>query len=335
MIMLTPSQAPTLSLSLGHTPSAQPLRPSAPRTSCLRPLPVLVMLLGSWLGGQGLDPSVALAKPLADTFNQPSVGVQPKQTEPSAPARPPLPTDIPEAVVPPNNGIVGLIPGPEDNLGMGLLQPRDLSFLDTTAWEDNPMAYGRWLRSVAIPLYVSPSGDPWGWLVNGWLIIDGYEPIAIGQDASFAMVEAHRGLYSFPVLELRSDGWFRFQYTPAGSAWAHTDHLEGGAVALALQPWEDVLATAPQIRFRRHGLSQSLRAEPTATSPLQFLVAPNSHLRPLAINGDWVQVEVTQPVQGCTALPGHTTETGWLRWRDDAQTLLVWTVPAGCPSPNP
>ncbi len=302
------------------------------------------MLLGSLIGLQGLNPSAALANapdrfpPLASAPES----TQPKQTEPTAPppestapVRPPLPLTIPEAGVPPNTGIVGLIPGPEDNLGIGLLQPRDLSFLNTTAWENHPLAYGRWLRSVALPLYVGPNGDHWGWIVNGWLMINGYEPIAIGQDASFAMVEARPGSYSFPVLEQRSDGWFRFQYTPAGSAWAHVAHLNAGAVALTLQPWEEILTATPQIRFRRHGLSQSLHTDPRVTSPLQFLVAPNSHIRPLAIDGDWMQVEVIQPVQGCTPLPGHTTETGWLRWRSEAQALLVWTVASGCPTLNP
>ncbi|MFH7245357.1 MAG: hypothetical protein ACHWZW_21170 [Spirulina sp.] len=303
----------------------------------------LTVLLGALIGIQGLNPSAALANPPVrpTPMANPSPAAQPKQTEPTDPQtaptppdRPPLPTTIPDAVVPPNTGIVGLIPGPEDNLGVGLLHPRDLSFLDTTAWESHPLAYGRWLRSVALPLYVGPDGDHWGWMVNGWLMINGYEPIAIGQDASFAMVEARQGIYSFPVLEQRSDGWFRFQYTPAGSAWANIAHLDDGAITLTLQPWEDILATAPQIRFRRHGLSQSLRTEPRETSPLQFLVAPNSYIRPLTIDGDWVQVEVTQPVQGCTPLPGHTSETGWLRWRNGDQALLVWTVSSGCPDPD-
>ncbi len=243
---------------------------------------------------------------------------------------PPLPTPLPEAVVPPQGGIVGLSPGPTEDLGIGLLQPQNLSFLEGPNGDGSPLAYGRWLRSVALPLYVSPNGDPWGWIVNGWLIINGYEPLAIGQDASFSMVEARPGLYSFPVLEQRPDGWFRFQYTAAGSAWAHRDHLQEGTVHLTIQPWEVVLSTTAQLRFRRHGLFQSLRTDPGATASLRSLVVPNSRIRPLALAGDWMQVEVTQPMQGCTALPGHSVQTGWLRWRDDTQTLLVWPVTPPC-----
>lgn len=165
-------------------------------------------------------------------------------------------------------------------------------------------------------------------------MINGFEPLAIGQDASFSMVEAQPGLYSFPVLEQRADGWFRFQYTPAGSAWAHMDHLNGGSTALAVQPWDAVFATAPQIRFRRHGLSQALRIDPSPSASLRSLVVPNSRIRPLAVEGDWMRVEVIQPVQGCTILPGHTTEEGWLRWRDENQSLLIWTVNADCSVPE-
>ncbi len=258
-----------------------------------------------------------------------------KQAEatPISPAVPALPTAIPNAVAPPNSGIIGLNPGPTEDLGIGLLQPQNLTFLDNAAWEDSPLAYGRWLRSMALPLYTSPNGDLWGWLINGWLIIEGYEPIAIGQDASFSMVEAQPGLYSFPVLEQQADGWLRFQYTPAGSAWAHIDHLSVGSIPLAVRPWEAILPSASQIRFRRHGLSQSLRLNPSSSASLQSLVVPNSRIRPLAIEGDWMRVEVIQPVQGCTALPIHTTEEGWLRWRDENQALLVWTVNTDCPVP--
>ena len=320
----------------------------ASSTAAARTLALTAVVLGFSLGTQATGKLAALAvDPPASPANRvtapdpaPQAGPKGDPTDPqtkqeSSPTLPPLPTTIPEAVVPPNGGIVGLTPGPEDDLGIGVLQPRNLDFLDGAAWDPHPLAYGRWLRSVALPLYVGPNGDHWGWIVNGWLIINDYEPIAIGQDASFSMVQAQPGVYSFPVLEQQSDGWFRFQYTPAGSAWAHVDHLDGGAVALALQPWDAALATASQVRFRRHGLSQSLRTEPSPTAALQALVAPNSRIRPLAIDGDWMQVEVTQPVQGCTALPGHTTAEGWLRWRNDDQALLVWMTTTDCPPSEP
>lgn len=242
----------------------------------------------------------------------------------SAPVIPPLPESIPAAIAPERSGIVGLTPAADDDLGIGHLRPRDLGFLGTNDWEDHPLAYAGWLRSVAIPLYVSPGSEPWGWLVNGWLMIPGYDPIAIGRDATFSMVQAEPGLYSFPVLELREDGWFQFQYTPAGAAWAHIDHLEVGAMALEIEPWEEQAETAAQVKFLRHGLSQPLLAEPMNNRGLRSLVSINSLIQPLEVNGDWMRVSVTQPALGCRPLPGSTTEEGWIRWRDEQQSLLVW-----------
>ncbi|MEB3291491.1 MAG: hypothetical protein VKI82_16365 [Leptolyngbya sp.] len=301
------------------------------------PLRRVALALGFALAGVAQGPIATPAQPPREADIPALVVAQapsPAQPQPHSPRpQPPLPPTIPEAAVPPRSGIVGINPAPTADLGIGLLHPQNLSFLETTDGDPHPLTYGRWLRSVALPLYASPNGDPWGWIVNGWLMINGYEPLAIGRDASFSMVEAHPGLYSFPVLEQRPDGWLRFQYTAAGSAWTHRDYLHAGAIPLTIQPWEGVLSSASHLRFRQHGLSQALRSGPSTTASLQSLIVPNSHIRILALEEDWVQVEVTQPVQGCTALPGHRTQTGWLRWRDDeTQALLVWPASPPCPA---
>lgn len=241
-----------------------------------------------------------------------------------APPLPALPEAVPAAIAPERSGIMDLTPDAETDLGVGHLRPSNLGFLETNDWENHPLAYAGWLRSVALPLYVDPGSDPWGWLINGWLIIPDNDPIAIGRDASFSMVQAEPGLYSFPVLALRQDGWFQFQYTPVGAAWAHTDHLNAGAIALTIEPWEDQAETAAQVRFLRHGLSQPLRADPKSDGNLRSLVAANSVIRPLEVNGNWMRVSVTQPAQGCRPLPGSTTQEGWIRWRNEDQSLLVW-----------
>jgi hypothetical protein len=301
-----------------------------------------VLLILASLGGEAAiaaeirSPALAI-EPALPSLKQadpePEPGAEP-ETEPEAPAVPALPEPIPAAVMPEAAGIVGLSPNSGSFLGIGHLRPRDLTSLEGRNWESSPLLNAGWLRSVALPIYVGPSGDPWGWLINGWLIIPGYDPIAIGRDATFSMVQADRGLYSFPVLELRPDGWFRFQYTAAGEAWAHTSHLQVGALALTIEPWEEQVITAAQVRFFKHGLSQGLRAAPRPTGPLRSLVAPNSLIRPLEVQGNWMRVEVTQPTRGCTPLPGSTTEEGWMRWRDTNRTLLVWFVTEpGCDRP--
>ncbi|HIK43890.1 MAG TPA: hypothetical protein IGR64_03275, partial [Leptolyngbyaceae cyanobacterium M65_K2018_010] len=247
---------------------------------------------------------------------------------PPTPTPPPtvplLPESVPAAIAPNLAGIVGMTPTPEAQLGIGHLRPSNLTSLAGQNWRSSPLLYADWLRSIALPIYAAPGGDLWAWLINGWLMVAGADPLAVGQDASFWMVQAGRGLYSFPVMEVRSDGWFRFQYTPLGTAWSHVAYLNLGALGLTLESWEDHLETADRIQFRKHGLSQPLRSGPQGTGRLRSLVSSHSLIRPLEVQGDWVRVQVTQPVAGCTPLPGSTTEEGWMRWRDANQTLLVW-----------
>ncbi|NJL46208.1 MAG: hypothetical protein HC929_00205 [Leptolyngbyaceae cyanobacterium SM2_5_2] len=260
-----------------------------------------------------------------------SLGIKQGVAEASPPAVPPLPASVPPAIGPEETGIVGLTPGPVDDVGVGHLHPSNVTSLLGSNWRSSPILHASWLRSIALPIYIGPNGDHWGWLINGWLIPNGSGPIAVGRDATFSMVQADRGLYSFPVLEVRPDGWFRFQYTPAGSAWAHTAHLNVGALSLTIEPWEEQIQEAYQVEFRKHGLSQPLRSVPRGSGSLRSLVVPNSLIRPLEVQGDWVRVQVVQPVRGCTPLPGSTTDEGWMRWRDTRQTLLVWfSTEDGC-----
>lgn len=314
-----------LGLSIGGWGIALGLMATAsPAAMGLTPAADLPAAIAATPDGKPVLQPLTSRQPLASRLKQDTPDEAAPEPSLPAPAIPPLPDSIPAAIAPERSGIVGLMPDADDDLGIGHLRPRNLDFLAANAWENHPLAYAGWLRSVAIPLYVSPGSEPWGWLVNGWLMIPGYDPIAIGRDATFSMVQAEPGLYSFPVLELRDDGWFQFQYTPAGAAWAHIAHLEVGAIALAIEPWEDQAETAAQVQFLRHGLSQPLRSEPVIDGGLRSLVSANSLIQPLEVNGDWMRVSVTQPALGCRPLPGSTTEEGWIRWRDEKQSLLVW-----------
>jgi len=249
------------------------------------------------LSGPGIT-TAALARPFTPT--------QLKQAAERPPV-PLLPEDIPDGFSPDPAGITGLNPPLEAN------------------------QQANWLRGVALPIYANAAGDHWGWLVNGWLIPNGFDPIAVGRDATFYMVEAYDQVYSFPVLEVREDGWFNFQYTPAGTAWAHTSHLDIGPTELALEPWDGPLAAATYVKFRSHGVSQSLRETPDSDSTLVSLVSPNSLIVPLEIEGDWVRVQITQPAAACAPRAGANQEEGWLRWRDgDTASLLVWFNPNRC-----
>ncbi|MGG6240471.1 hypothetical protein ACQ4N7_17740 [Nodosilinea sp. AN01ver1] len=271
---------------------------------------------------------MALSGPAAPRLssNAPGIAALPALTprdkqDPSSPAIPPLPDPVPAAIDPDEAGIISLSPAPNDDIGLGLLRPTG---------PNAPLLGAEWLRGVALPIYPTPESEPWGWLINGWLIPNGADPLAIGRDAAFSMVQTDQQLYTFPVLEVRPDGWFRFQYTPAGTAWAHTSHLALGNVPLAIETWEASMKNAARIQFRRPGLSQPMRLAPTGTAPLQALVGPNSIIQPLDLDGDWLRVRVTQPAQGCTPLPGSSTAEGWVRWRSDTDVPLIWFSATDC-----
>lgn len=245
----------------------------------------------------------------------------------SEPTTPPLPTPLPEPTIPAAAGIIGLTPAPNDDIGVGHLRPAN----PTTDIGDELSGAG-WLRDVALPIYPSPESAHWGWLINGWLVPNDAAPLAIGRDAAFSMVKTEQQIYTFPVLEVRPDGWFRFQYTPAGAAWAHTSHLDLGRLPLTIETWETSMQAASRVEFRRHGLAQPMRLAPSGTAPLQALVGSNSIIEPLDLEGDWLRVRVTQPAQGCTPLPGSSTAEGWVRWRNDADIPLIWFPSTDCPS---
>ncbi|MEM1311178.1 MAG: hypothetical protein AAGF98_17075 [Cyanobacteria bacterium P01_H01_bin.153] len=249
----------------------------------------------------------------------------------TTPPVPPLPASIPMPRVPEAEGIMGLMPNPEDDIGVGHLRPRDVSFLDGTEQTASSLLEAGWLQSAAIPIYIEPNGMHWGWIINGWLVPNGQTPIALGQDASFSMLQTYYALSSFPVMQVREDGWFEFQYTPAGRAWAHIDHLNLGNLDLVVELWENHFVDTGWVEFRRHGLSQALYGAPeNAHVNVLGLVGPESQIQPIAFEGDWMRVRVTQPTEGCTRLPGAATQEGWMRWRNDEAQPLVWVAPDGC-----
>ncbi|HEY9888256.1 MAG TPA: hypothetical protein V6D02_07625 [Candidatus Obscuribacterales bacterium] len=283
-----------------------------------------LLTLGSLANPTPADPADPTS-PTAQSFPAPLA-----QTRLSPPV-PPLPYPVPPARPPGDTGITGLIPAVTDDLGVGHLRPRDLSFLDAADWPDSPYLGANWLQAAAVPIYIEPNGIHWGWLMSGWLIPNGQPAIALGTDATFSMLHTYYALYSFPVTQMREDGWFQFQYTSAGSAWAHVDHLNLGRIDLTVETWEERFLAVGWVEFRRHGLSQPLREAPDdAGNSIVNLIGPNSIIEPLAFTGDWMQVRVTQPTDGCISLPGAATQEGWMRWRNAENQSLVWYPPQGC-----
>lgn len=237
----------------------------------------------------------------------------------AAVAAPAAPSPAPAPFSPNLRGILDLTNGAESIQSLGQLRPRDV---DALAGDDVG-----WLADVILPLYVSPGGDHWGWIYQGWVIPSGQTYLAIGRDASLAMIRAYENLYTFPVLEARADGWFRVQYSSNGSAWAHSSQLELGDVALTVEGWEERLRSQPSLYFLETGKAQPLRSQPEAATNMLGMVPTNSLIEPLDFQGDWMQVRVTRPASACRALTGATVTEGWMRWRGDNRESLVWYRP--------
>ncbi|MEM9905234.1 MAG: hypothetical protein AAF921_09460 [Cyanobacteria bacterium P01_D01_bin.44] len=241
---------------------------------------------------------------------------------------PPRPEAVPEPNEPEMSGIMDLAEA-ETSLGIGYLRPEDISFLDNPEDNASQLEAG-WLQTIELPLYITPDGDHWGWLLDGWLIPNGQSAFAIGRDASFAMVRVQPSLLAFPVLEVRDDGWVRVQYTATGSAWAHTSHLALGDQPLVFEPWGDWLSSSKQLKFRTEDNAQVLRSQPELSRNVITLVRNDSLIEPLEVDGDWIRVRVTRPVSGCEPLSGANIEEGWMRWRSDEGEMTMWQATESC-----
>ena len=229
------------------------------------------------------------------------------------------PVPAPTPFAPLRRGIIDISKDMETVESVGHLRP---SGVETSA--DGGVA---WLQSINLPLYVAPDGEHWGWIYQGWLIPKGQTYLAIGRDAGFAMVRSHESLYTFPVIETRADGWFRVQYAPNGSAWAHTSQLGLGDVPLTVETWENRLEAQDAVYFLDSRKAQALRSQPQQSTNMIGLVAADSLIEPLEFQGDWMRVRATRPIANCEPLTGATVSEGWMRWRGERQESLVWYRP--------
>jgi hypothetical protein len=252
----------------------------------------------------------------------------------NAPEVPTLPETLPAPHPPTLAGMSQLSSEPDSRLGIGHLRPADLDDLSRLA-PDRPMT-ADWLQSVRLPLYSAPAGELWGWLADGWLLVNDLDPLALGQDASFITVHSFYSLATFPVLEVREDGWFQVQYTPAGSAWAHVSHLELGDLALTIERWQDRFMAVGLVHFRQEDAEPMLYSAPDeAEDNAIATLDPESWIEPLTIAGDWMQVRVSSPGEGCRPSEADDisadSQEGWIRWRDEASPEpQVWYSPKGC-----
>lgn len=237
-------------------------------------------------------------------------------------APPAAPSPAPTPFSPIAAGITDLSQGTYSIRSVGQLRPQNVEALASDDVD--------WLKSIILPLYITPGGEHWGWIYQGWLIPKGQTHLAIGRDAGFAMVKAYENLHTFPVLETRDDGWFRVQYTTGGSAWAHSSQLALGSVPLTVESWKTQLEAQASVYFLQTDEAQALRSQPEEATNMLSMVPAGSLIEPIAFEGDWMQVKVTRPASACRPLTGATVTEGWMRWRGENRESLVWYRPEGC-----
>lgn len=216
------------------------------------------------------------------------------------------------------------------NLGVGRLYPPEEP--------DGPPGWN-WQIQIRLPLFVEPGGDPFAWLVDGWLLdltaSAGHPSVAQG------MIETDYESSAFIVLDERADGWVRIRYAAGeedrATAWTHScffDVTEG--VTLRVERWEDrFLSGSISPLYFRAEVRHSLRAGPSTDADRVLWIPADQDaydIVPVEVRGAWMRVRVTIPSTYCYGpdAPPSTETEGWIKWRDDDVGPWVWYYTRGC-----
>jgi hypothetical protein len=233
-----------------------------------------------------------------------------------SPPKPPR-TRTPEAAYDPLRGW-----NPELNLGVGHLA-------STTDFAAD------WAVRIRLPLFASAGSTPSHWIVNGWRIPhEGDEaPQPFGLTG---LVEVGYEVPAFIVHEEREDGWLRLRFGPAATelAWTHRCFFEQSSGPLRVQRW-DARFTSDEISplYFRAQVPHALRAEPDPQAQRVRRIPAREGdyiLAPVAIRGDWMQVEVREPSDYCGEPETVVKTVGWVQWRDAERGPWVWYYTRGC-----
>jgi hypothetical protein len=192
--------------------------------------------------------------------------------------------------------------------------------------------YYDWPRKVVLPIWQAPGGALLAWLRSGLVFhVDGtaFDPLS-----GLGMVETDYEQLTIIITEVQGD-WLKLRFKDGGDGvgWVHRCYLDIGEVGLAYQSWQELLTEKGDWLHFRSEVPHSLRAEPSVQSERVTMIGRDHKLKLLQIEGDWMQVEVTQPDWTCTG-PDQTfkgtTHRGWVRWRDDQVGPRAWYYTRGC-----
>jgi hypothetical protein len=192
--------------------------------------------------------------------------------------------------------------------------------------------YYDWPRKIVLPLWHKPGGEFLAWLRGGLVIsADGAEPFPLSGPG---MVETEYEQSTIIVTEVQGN-WLKLCYRTGtdGIAWAHRCYLGLGEILLGYQSWQELLTEHGEWLNFRADVPHVLRAGPSTGSENVTVIGLDHKLTLLKIEGDWMQVEVTQPDWTCRGSDQPftgKTHRGWVKWRDDEIGPWVWYYTRGC-----
>jgi hypothetical protein len=193
-----------------------------------------------------------------------------------------------------------------------------------------PGAYD-WLSSLVLPLFAEAGGDPFAWILEGWIVSGAGDPVALSRNG---LIETGYEELSFAVLE-RADSWLRIRYDQgeddSGLAWVPDCALSEGPVALVYTPWSEWLVSdriSPL--FFRSEEPGSLFEAPGADTAVLSDIAGDYHLEPQEVRGDWMRVILKMPSDYCEFDIEPATREGWIRWSEPERGPRVWYYTRGC-----
>ncbi len=242
---------------------------------------------------------------------------------------PALPEELPAPRRPGSTvNLFSVLDTTNDHLGEGTLGPAD-----------DPAEPGAdWITRIALPLYRNAGGEHFGWLANGWIVQT--TPLVTKRPLlTRAMVATGGQTLAFMVLEERPDGWIRFRYAlplgqEQGTAWTHSNFLHMGSTSLAVRSWDNQFLADGRgpLVYRNSSVRHALRQAPDTKGELIDWIGSLQQLEPLATEGDWMRVRVTQASVNCN--PDSTIDPqakeGWICWRSAEKGPWVWFA-SECP----
>lgn len=197
---------------------------------------------------------------------------------------------------------------------------------------DLPPGGDDWLRRVELPLSHTPGAQPWGWIVQGWILTmgDTAEPFTTA-----GLIETGYEEPSFVVLESRSDGWLRIRFESpekdVDTSWTPSCALRTSPARLDFTPWSDwFLSDRVTPMFFRSDPPHLLQSGPSTDAERLVEVSDDYILEPLEIQGEWMRVTLKEPSDYCVFDVEPTRREGWIRWYSPDTGPRVWYFTRGC-----